>query len=221
MSEPALFNDFWNPLISDLDHAKSFPTVRPLLAHYTSIDSLEGIVRNSELWFSHPLAMNDSEELRFGMQLGTVAFREAQVLRHACGTDQRYGLLLHAFDIAFGHFWNQHAFDTYVFCTALHEKDDNEGRLSMWRGYGGNGSGAAIVLDTAKLNANQASPFIFDRVVYATRTERQLWVKSRIDILAGKIHDLHPSDDQLHLPAIAFSRAAEIICAIYKGPGIS
>ncbi|HEX4266598.1 MAG TPA: DUF2971 domain-containing protein [Steroidobacteraceae bacterium] len=175
-----------------------------MLAHYTSIDALEGIVRSNELWFSHPLAMNDSEELRFGMQLGASVFRGSQALAVVCKTPQRHGLLLSAFENAFNHFWNAHAFDTYVFCTSEHEKNDNNGRLSMWRGYGGNGTGSAIVLDTAKLNVYDESPLILDRVTYATRDERTAWVQSRTALLAETLQKLQPPDEQLHIPAIAF-----------------
>jgi hypothetical protein len=67
-------------LIADWDLEKSFPKLRPLLAHYTSIEALEGIVHSNEFWYSHPLAMNDSEELLFGMQQGASAFRGSQAL---------------------------------------------------------------------------------------------------------------------------------------------
>ena len=204
MSEPTLFDAFWNPLIADWDLEKSFPKLRPVLAHYTSIDALEGIVRSNEFWFSHPLAMNDSEELRFGMQIGASVFRGSQVLAVACKTPQRHSLLLSAFESAFSHFWNEHAFDTYVFCTSEHEKDDNDGLLSMWRGYGGNGTGAAIVLDTAKLNVYDGSPLILDRVTYARRDERVSWVQSRVALLAERLQQMEPPDDQLHIAAIAF-----------------
>jgi hypothetical protein len=47
---------------------------QPLLAHYTSIDVVEKILRNEEIWFSNPLFMNDLEELRFGLFQGREAF---------------------------------------------------------------------------------------------------------------------------------------------------
>jgi hypothetical protein len=204
MSDPTLFDKFWQPLIADWDLANSFPNLRPLLAHYTSVEALEGIVRRNEVWFSHPLAMNDSEELLFGMQQGASAFRGFQPLAIACKTPQRYGLLLSAFENAFNRFWNAHAFDTYVFCTSEHRREDNDGRLSMWRGYGGNGTGAAIVLDTEKLNVNNESPLLIDRVTYAARDARLSWIRSRVALLTSLLEQLEVPDDQLHVPAIAF-----------------
>jgi hypothetical protein len=204
MSEPILFEKFWQPLIADWDLEKSFPNLRPLLAHYTSIEALEGIVRSNEFWFSHPLAMNDSEELLFGMQQGASAFRGSQALAVACKTPQRHGLLLSAFEDAFNHFWNAHAFDTHVFCMSEHKRDDNDGRLSMWRGYGGNGTGAAIVLETEKLNVYDDSPLLIDRVTYAARDARLSWIQSRISLLARLLEQLEVPDDQLHVPASAF-----------------
>jgi hypothetical protein len=41
-----------------------------LLAHYTSIDVIEKILRSEEIWFSNPLFMNDLDEMRFGMLEG-------------------------------------------------------------------------------------------------------------------------------------------------------
>ena len=49
---------------------------RPLLAHYTSLNVLEKIIQNGELWFSNPLFMNDMQEVRFGMLEGRKAFDE-------------------------------------------------------------------------------------------------------------------------------------------------
>ena len=45
------FGSLWDDLIEE----ESFPHKRPLLAHYTSIATLEGIMANDELWFSNPL----------------------------------------------------------------------------------------------------------------------------------------------------------------------
>ncbi|SRR6266496_309844 len=46
----------------------------PLLAHYTSVQVAEQIIKNEEIWLSHPFYMNDLEELNFGMLQGIQSF---------------------------------------------------------------------------------------------------------------------------------------------------
>lgn len=77
----ATFQSLW----SDINQGETFPTKRPLLAHYTSIDALESILSKNEIWFSNPLYMNDLEELRFVILEGANAFRQDERIRSACG----------------------------------------------------------------------------------------------------------------------------------------
>src|SRR5258708_2889291 len=100
---------------------QSFPAVRPLLAHYTSIATLECIVKNDELWFSNPLFMNDLEELRFGLIEGRQRLRNHGPLRQACGTIERFDLLLKPFEHCFDQFATKLALDVSVFCMSAHD----------------------------------------------------------------------------------------------------
>ncbi len=58
------FNDALKELYADMAGDDQFPQRKPLLAHYTSIQNLEKILLNNEVWFSNPLFMNDIEEHR-------------------------------------------------------------------------------------------------------------------------------------------------------------
>ncbi len=55
----ALWNLLTEKLYSDLDEQDDVFTQKPLLAHYTTLDTLEKILVANELWFSNPLFMND------------------------------------------------------------------------------------------------------------------------------------------------------------------
>jgi hypothetical protein len=81
----AAFAALW----SDIQDGDSFPAVRPLLAHYTSISTLERILVNDEIWLSNPLYMNDMEELRFGLNEGASA--PENTLKYARLVDRRKG----------------------------------------------------------------------------------------------------------------------------------
>ena len=152
MSADAEINTVFAALWKDIAQDETFPQKRPLLAHYTSIGTLESIMRSDEIWFSNPLFMNDLQELRFGILEGANAFRRHKGIESASGSQERYQVLCHAFEHYFDEFSNKHAIDTYVFCLAEHDPGNSDGLLSMWRGYGGNGSGVALVFDTNQLN---------------------------------------------------------------------
>src|SRR5258708_1796757 len=119
---------------------------RPLLAHYTSLNVLEKIIVSNELWFSNPLFMNDLQEMQFGMLEGRKVFDELVVapgFLETCGSRDRAEMIYKAFHHSFNDFDINHALDVYVFCFSEHLPTNTDGLLSMWRGYGGNGVGAA------------------------------------------------------------------------------
>lgn len=195
-----------NKLNEEIDHAlwgdlrlgNSFPEVRPLLAHYTSITAIEQIMGNNEIWFSNPLFMNDLEELRFGMQEGGAAFRTHEGLMTACKNNNNFTRLIGYFDHLFQKFDEKHALDTYVLCLSEHDPADQDGTLSMWRGYGANGSGAALVFDTSKLEVNERAPLlIIDRVHYGTRSQRRAWIDEKIISIANIIDNHILTDENL------------------------
>jgi hypothetical protein len=96
--------------------------------------------------------MNDSEELRFGIQEGAAEFYRSEAIRNACGNTQNHERLLSNFQDILTNYDSEHVLNTYVLCFSEHAAEDSDGLLSMWRGYGNGGSGAALVIDTGKIN---------------------------------------------------------------------
>lgn len=174
-------NTFWPEIIgilwADIQAGHNYPTVRPLLAHYTSITTLEKMLPTEEIWLSNPLHMNDWEELRFGMNAGASEFRSHHALITACETAENHAALIASFDQLFNAFDSEHAMNTYVLCLTEHQPENNDGLLSMWRGYGANGGGVAVVFDTAKLKFVEHSPFIVSKVEYADQSARLKWIE--------------------------------------------
>jgi hypothetical protein len=150
------------------------PGSMPLLAHYTTMDVLEKIMRNDEIWFSHPTLMNDHAEVLDGIELGTQSFLHSNLLMDTLGPVA--GLFVKGLMDARNEYGTMHLFDTYIFSLSAHHPDDYDGRLSMWRGYGADGNGAAIVIDPKKMRTTAASPLVFERVVYKTAAQRMAWL---------------------------------------------
>jgi hypothetical protein len=218
-----------NPINSELNKALwgdfaekvSFPTTRPLLAHYTSVEVLEKIIATNEMWFSNPLYMNDWEELQFGMNAGASDFRSHQAIVEACGSSERHANLVVAFDRLFQNFDANHAIDTYVLCFSEHSAQDNDGLLSMWRGYGARGSGVALVFDAAKLGAIESSPLVLGKVYYGTQPERLDWIDSKIVAIA-KVLTAHPrTDENLYFVAHAWIERLKMFSLFTKHSGFA
>jgi hypothetical protein len=118
-------------LFSDLHPENAFHIKKPLLAHYTTIQALEKILATNEVWFSNPLFMNDLEELRVGVLEGNSLVMQSEEIAKACKTAERAAHFRRCFAHYFGEFDTQHVLNTYVFCMSEHDKDDNDGVLSM------------------------------------------------------------------------------------------
>lgn len=178
---------FADALWADLPEADEYYSCKPLLAHYTSIANVEKILESNELWFANPLYMNDHEELRFGLQQGFDVVARSDEIANACGDRDRFKAFFRVFEESYNRFANDHAVDTYVFCMSEHLPEDNDGILSMWRGYGGNGSGVALVIDTGKIDRPADSALILAKVHYGTAAERIQWLKQKVRLCAELI----------------------------------
>ena len=164
----------------------SFPNRRPLLAHYTSASVLESILRSNEIWFSHPLLMNDHQEVTFGLNAATQLLLMSDRIRAACGSQQRFEILRNTFFDWFNRFVSEHLPSTFVLCFCEHASDDNDGLLSMWRGYGDQGRGVAVVFDTAQVVRRDDSPLIIAKVDYGSEDEQ----RDRVQMLLGQCADI-------------------------------
>lgn len=192
------FQQVW----SDLDPSKEFWKVKPLLAHYTSIAVMEQILKHDQIWLSNPLYMNDHEEVRFGIENASAFVRaDTSVLSAVLRTPQRRLLFLQHFEQLLGKFYED-VLDTYVFCWCQHDPTDNDGLLSMWRGYGSNGDGVALVMDASKLGVNEISPFSLAKVEYGTQVERLQYLNEKIfNRFIALLNGQHVEDSQLPIAA--------------------
>ncbi|MDF3081485.1 DUF2971 domain-containing protein [Burkholderia sola] len=185
MSDNFDYNAYLQPIWADYRPAdQRFPAFRPLIAHYCSIATLEAVVKNEQFWFSNPLYMNDYEELVFGLVNSRDRFLGNVSVRNAFKTPERYDKFREQLLWIYEQFDKGLLFDIYIACFAEHDPADNDGLLSMWRGYGANGSGAALVFNTAALTEIPHSPLRVDPVTYGTSEERLAWVDQILEKFA-------------------------------------
>lgn len=209
----------FNPLYEDITEQDVFHIRKPLLAHYTSLEVLEKILRTNEIWFSNPLFMNDLEEVRFGLVGGVNKLKENDVVRTALGTEDRHTAFIEALDYYVNQFEQKHLLDTYIFCMSEHDPDDNDGMLSMWRGYGGNGRGGALVFDTSKLEIVEGSPLILAPVRYGSLEERLGWFDGMGSSVKKILDENQIPDDKIHLASYAVFERMKLFALFSKHSG--
>jgi hypothetical protein len=126
------------------------------LVHYTSADTALKIVRSRRVWMRNVRCMNDFMEVEHGFNMMMRFFQPPSELEPDVGrTDLLAALeevspgmaatILHNFSTWMPTIRS----DSYVTCISEHhQKEDENGRLSMWRSYGMGAVGVGIVINT-------------------------------------------------------------------------
>ena len=159
--------------------------------------------------------------MRFGIEEGVKTFLNVELLIKAVGTKDRTEILKHAFLHYLENFYNQDAFDTYVFCLSKHRKADTDGLLSMWRGYGLHGNGIILVFDPVEITEVGTSPLQIAPVSYATNIDRSLNLKDILDNWAKISEEANLTDDKIYLAAYAAFAVIRTYALVTKHIGFS
>lgn len=208
-------------LYDDLEKQRNFATDRPFLAHYTSVQTLEQILLNKQLWFAHPLSMNDRSEITYGLRSGMQLFVESKKIEQACKNSPRWETLRSALLHYMMHYEDKYILDTYVACFSEHDPGDTDGLLSMWRAYGANGNGAAIVFDTSKIPELDDFPIILAPVAYLEPNARNSHLKSYLSTIATVLANNNIPDNLLYIAAHAYFERLKLFSLFVKHHGFN
>lgn len=184
-------------LFEDLHGFEDITNSTPMLAHYTSIQTIELILKNNEFWLSHPLNMNDHQELIGGLGFAWKAINECKELQRAFRTENQYLEFLNEFQAWQNFYGENDGFDLYLGCFSKHDVTKPDGQLAMWRGYGDYGNGAAFVIDTSKLQPKPDNPLVLAAVYYGTDDERYLWCQEKVKVFADHIQRFGLADTDI------------------------
>lgn len=196
-----------NRIFDDIDPKTQFPAQRPLLAHYTTLQIGESILNKKQFWLSNPLYMNDFEELAFGFREGNKLVAASTELRAAIANDDIYDRFRFTYDSYAKKFEDEEALDVFIGCFCKHEPDDTDGALSMWRGYGHDGKGLALIFDTSKIDPPKSSALILAPIHYASSEDRIEYLRSRIVFYCEILKEIAWEISNIHLAAhILFER---------------
>jgi hypothetical protein len=189
--------------------------------HYTSAEAALSIIRSKRVWMRNTTCMSDYREVQHGYGILYRFFtdtskREAFIKAlDACypGVAQE---ALNLFDQ-----WWQHEiqFNTYIFSISEHDnKEDQHGRLSMWRAFGGSSPKVAVVIDIPKFSGGVlALNLMFSPVAYLTEDEVHTQLHSVTQNIGAEANFLK-SVDRSRIVAITFNMlAAAVTCLKHEG----
>ena len=152
------------------------------LVHYTSASNALNIIRTKRLWMRNAQCMNDFSEVTHGIDCLIQCFKQkvgADFLHTLNNIQPRIAEeAINIFDDLQGHIQN----NTFVACFSEHPERENEfGRLSMWRAYGNNTVGVAMVLSRAPFYLRINDGLFSHPVSYFSQSEFLLGFKQMSD----------------------------------------
>ena len=133
--------------------------------YYTTADTATSILRNKQIWMRNTAAMKDYLEVEHGFDcLNAVCKTEPGNSFNAALNACFPGLADEVRDF-FNGWLPSIRRDTYITCLSEHlPEEDQHGRLSMWRAYGGQ-TGVALVLNGAVMFSNSGALNVFSSPV--------------------------------------------------------
>lgn len=186
-------------------------------AYYTSADVATSILENKRIWMRNTQTMNDPSEIMYGMHLLSKLQQHPVWLQFEStlesirpGQAKQSIFIFDAWASAIKH-------STFITCISEHDpSEDQHGRLSMWRAYGGrNGvallfKASAMSLDNEHL-AVQAMP-----VSYSDETEFINNFTAIVDRLE-KYKAKHEIDNNVFATLVARFLGLMLLCTKHPG----
>lgn len=117
--------------------------------YYTTADTAASILRNRQIWMRSTTTMNDYMEVEHGFECLNAAYKAEPGNGFNTALDACFPGLAEDLKNYFNAWLPGIRQDTYMTCVSEHSvEEDQHGRLSMWRAYGGQ-AGVALVLNGA------------------------------------------------------------------------
>ena len=124
-----------------------------LFAHYTSAEVAMSIIQNRSVWMRNAITMNDFSEISYGRTAVFNAWESPGGLKLRAALEAVHEGSVKEIATLFTSWQGDLETKTYLTSLSEHDADeDNLGRLSMWRAYGGR-NGVALILNRTPLEA--------------------------------------------------------------------
>jgi hypothetical protein len=136
------------------------------LVHYTSAEAAYRIISGKQIWLRNAQMMNDFSEIQHGINCLIAAWVSPKGL----ALQEMLNRIKEGLRDELAQLFDGHAeglrIGTFITALSEHEDDEDElGRLSMWRAYGGR-AGVALVLNNTAVAAETDEMHVFSSPVF-------------------------------------------------------
>jgi hypothetical protein len=137
-----------------LERLEALVTAKGRFVHYTSAEAAMSIIAGERVWMRRTSCMNDFSEVQHGIGCLARAYRTESGDRFRAALEARFAGLTQEIEALFDRWIYRLEQDTYVTSLSEHDtREDDFGRLSMWRAYGGT-TGVALVMNTTAFQSS-------------------------------------------------------------------
>ena len=190
------------------------------LVHYTSAENAMNILSSMELWMRNVRTMNDYSEIEHGIEGMIKAFKK-NTTEGAVTRERINNILPNLFEDAAEKFecWYPSLLDeTYVACLSIHLPKENEtGRLSMWRGYGSGTKAALIIQPEVFASTSDALAVFSDEVEYTKSGGLGSRIEKLIELFEDKKELIDNSSRDVLMNYLCHAMVLTALCTKHKG----
>lgn len=197
------------------------PDAQPIkFVHYTSADAALKIIRTKRMWMRNTNCMTDYREVTHGFDILRKFFSDNKIKEFCTALDTcAPGAALKAIDL-FNAWWrNQIPFNTYILSISEHDQEEEQhGRLSMWRAFGGASARVALVFKLPWYSgAAEALNIIFSPVAYLEEKQALAVLDSAIGNVRAEYNFLKDIDRTLITGVVFNMLLAGVTCLKHEG----
>jgi hypothetical protein len=188
--------------------------------HYTSAEAAINILNTKRVWMRNAMSMVDYSEVLHGFNVIDKLLKDAaNWSKFNSAVDNCFdGLTKQTIDL-FNSWWEHIRTNTYITSISEHRpSEDQHGRLSMWRAFGGSGGRVAVVLNIPRYSGAAASMNVMlSPVGYMTEADAQAEFSEVIENI-NRERDMLQATGQQSVLAYLFQMLLSAVTSM-KHPG--
>jgi len=190
------------------------------LVHYTTAEAALNIIRTKRIWMRNTNCMSDYSEVQHGYQILNNFFRNKEKKESFTEALDNCmpGVASEAINV-FDNSWRDIQLNTYIACLSEHQdNEDLNGRLSMWRAFGGTTTRIGVVFRVPYISlSNLALNIIFSSVAYLSEPATHKDLEEVIENIRANRDYLRMIDRNALIKLVFLTFLFRVVCLKHEG----